>query len=565
MFIMRCHQSIKKVRLILFFFVLSHLSVPPAFAWNSNTHQVIASIAWEEMQPQTRERVIALLLQAPPDSGISELFPNDSRPLPERQREFFLNASIWADLVRAPSNKERKEKYSHPNWHYTMFLWKEENGIPVDVNQPPADENIVERLYFFQDSLTSKKGSPDSQAVALAWVLHLVGDIHQPLHVSSKVTDETVKNDLGGNRFMLDERNNLHSYWDKILDVKYHRELSGGRIDGVANLIKKRQPKTRMLAYLKLRRFAQWAREGYECARTSFYPKSLKENQRPQEEYVNWSSGLAEAAIALAGYRLGYMLNSIYGSADKAQEVASASAQEDETIEANLKFKTICVAEKFNYQARNIQEVKGTLANGKNLSGYDASQVVSIIKQAKSELLNALQDKKLSGMKAYVDKFFPEPANLVTYRVMTQQTSLRSDIKGRSSRFVSRFHASSVLAEERVIATFESANVALNRSRNFLNEVIANSDMVTVKVESLPETGANVVLKYPDVTDPQHSTSTDAPISGIFRGIYVLKVTKAGFKPINQQINLWTGVSRIICELTRETQAGEAQLCKPLK
>ena len=58
-----------------------------------------------------------------------------------------------------------------------------------------------------------------TKAVALAWLLHLVGDIHQPLHCSSRVTpDEALpRGDAGGNTFRLDDNRNLHGYWDRIL------------------------------------------------------------------------------------------------------------------------------------------------------------------------------------------------------------------------------------------------------------------------------------------------------------------------------------------------------------
>ena len=65
----------------------------PAAAWDANGHRVVARIAWDTMQPRTRERAVALLLGAPPDADLANLLPADGRPLGERQRELFELAS----------------------------------------------------------------------------------------------------------------------------------------------------------------------------------------------------------------------------------------------------------------------------------------------------------------------------------------------------------------------------------------------------------------------------------------------------------------------------------------
>src|SRR5256885_14208137 len=68
--------------------------------------------------------------------------------------------------------------------------------------------------------LADSSAADTTRAVALAWVMHLVGDIHQPLHSSSRVTpaEPLPKGDEGGNTFHLDDNRNLHAYWDRILD-----------------------------------------------------------------------------------------------------------------------------------------------------------------------------------------------------------------------------------------------------------------------------------------------------------------------------------------------------------
>lgn len=61
-----------------------------ALGWNGTGHIIVARIAWDNMTPKARKNVVTLLMQAPNDACLRDLFPNDSRPLEIRQREFFM-------------------------------------------------------------------------------------------------------------------------------------------------------------------------------------------------------------------------------------------------------------------------------------------------------------------------------------------------------------------------------------------------------------------------------------------------------------------------------------------
>jgi hypothetical protein len=79
----------------------------PLFAWNATGHQLVAGIAWDQMTPAARQQAITLLRAAPPDACLLDLFPTDSRPLAVREREFFMRASNWSDIVRPGMNDTR--------------------------------------------------------------------------------------------------------------------------------------------------------------------------------------------------------------------------------------------------------------------------------------------------------------------------------------------------------------------------------------------------------------------------------------------------------------------------
>jgi hypothetical protein len=291
-----------------------------AQAWNDTGHKVVARIAWDSMKPQTRESVIALLEAAPPDAGLLDLFANDLRPLPARQREFFLRTSTWADIIRDRNFPERRDKYHQSPWHYINFFWElpHPNAKPKDrKDMQPEPQNVVERLQHFQASLADPNLEQSQRAIDLAWVLHLVGDIHQPLHCSARVTPAEPEGDRGGNLFKLDSTFTLHGYWDNILSLSFpsnENESEDAYIGRLAKSIMKRHSKAKLAKKLKPGEFESWAKDGYNTTKTKVYPSSLRRNQAPSNSYRKNALKISEPAIALAGYRLAEMLDRLFGS-----------------------------------------------------------------------------------------------------------------------------------------------------------------------------------------------------------------------------------------------------------
>ena len=295
-----------------------------AFAWNSTGHEVVARIAWEKMQPQTRRRVSALLLQAPPDADLANMLPTDSRLLATRQRELFMLAATWPDIVRSDEFPERKLKYNHSIWHYTNFFWREQDGVAMDVpGMQPERVNIVERLNFLQAEVLNRSTAESQLAVDAAWFVHLIGDIHQPLHTSARVTETEPTGDQGANLFLLmpkdtppKEMKRLHGYWDDILNTSIPRKANEKDLayaNRIASIIMKRHPKSKMKDRLKDGQYAEWAMEGLASAKASVYPSWLIRFQKPTERYRRQAYSIAEPAIALAGYRLAATLDRLFG------------------------------------------------------------------------------------------------------------------------------------------------------------------------------------------------------------------------------------------------------------
>jgi hypothetical protein len=295
----------------------------PLLAWDATGHQLVAAIAWDNMTAPARQKAFEILNAASDDTCLPELFSNDSRPLAERQREFFMKAATWPDLIR----DNACESLSQPDWHFTDHFWQGTSGAtgadaPADRNDLHGKpQNAVERLGVFRPIVACAHkpcADADDRAMDLAWTLHLVGDIHQPLHSAAHVTKPKPKGDKGGNSFLLGSTglSPLHTYWDHIVDTSMPRktsETAGIYLKRVESAIVHDHPAASMTAQLESGNFDAWSQEGFKTAKRALYPASLHQKQEPSTDYLKMGFRIADEAIALGGYRLADLLNKDLG------------------------------------------------------------------------------------------------------------------------------------------------------------------------------------------------------------------------------------------------------------
>lgn len=309
--------------------ILAFLAVPQSsYGWNATGHKMVAAIAWDNLDPTVQQKIVALLLQAPSDSCLRALFPHDGRPLAERQRQFFIEAATWPDLIRPRDNNDHRPctKYHERDWHFVDHFWSGTSGDPNDPPQdnddiPIADVNAAERLLLFRNLVVSNLPNlkPKDRAMMLAWILHLVGDVHQPLHTSGRVTTfpNESEGDAGGNLFKLTHDLSLHSYWDKIIDrhsPKPANESPGHYIDRLSRKLENDFPMSSFDTTLQPGNINAWVLESFQKAKDDAYPATLKRNQLPKPAYEKNTFDVSRQSIAVSGYRLAKLLNQIFGS-----------------------------------------------------------------------------------------------------------------------------------------------------------------------------------------------------------------------------------------------------------
>ena len=195
--------------------VLSLAAPRPALAWNKASHMVSGVLAYRTLvarDPAVAARLVALLKQHPDYEKNWLPFINASgRPHDEM---LFALAARWPDDVRNDPNFHRS------SWHYVNFPLV----MPGDTTQPPATPagdllNVLPKtLAVVRDTTVPAP----QRAIALCWLIHLTGDVHQPLHAVSRFGERWPQGDRGGNLFwvkpgVVDKPVNLHSFWDDVV------------------------------------------------------------------------------------------------------------------------------------------------------------------------------------------------------------------------------------------------------------------------------------------------------------------------------------------------------------
>jgi hypothetical protein len=223
-------------------------------------HQLIADIAWHRL-PATTQRKVAALLELEPGATL-------------------VSVASWADQVRSPQTAA---------WHYVNFA--PEAGCKYSDGRDCPDGRCVVGALGRQLQRLQMGPSPEERLLALKWIVHLVGDVHQPLHASPA-------GNKGGNLLQVrafGRGTNLHAVWDSGFINHWPGGLpalreAAARGEGAA--VRSIAPET-------------WAEESCKIASsTGFAPAG----RRIDEEFeARWSNVLA-ARIQAAAERLADVL-----------------------------------------------------------------------------------------------------------------------------------------------------------------------------------------------------------------------------------------------------------------
>ena len=244
------------------------LCATPTLAWGPVGHRITGAIADENLSGVARANVRLLLGQ-----------------------EDLAEASTWPDDMR--SNPDPFWQHEAGPWHYATVV----DGDEYRSKDAPPEGDAITALSKFSSTLKDPKAPLEKRRLALRFIVHIVGDLHQPLHVGGG-------NDRGGNDFKVTwfgKPTNLHSVWDSALIEQ--RALSYSEY---ALWLSRSITPEQVIAW-NVRDPAAWAKESIALRKTIY----------PEETQLSWQYDFqhrqeVDQRLKQAGIRIAAYLNDLF-------------------------------------------------------------------------------------------------------------------------------------------------------------------------------------------------------------------------------------------------------------
>jgi hypothetical protein len=314
------------------------LIAPAASAWNDSGHMIAALIAYDQLPPAVRARAMQLLRAHP------RFHEDFERQLPrnlvgaraaEQDRWYFAFGATWPDEarrfdhVRAASRDALIARYNHGSWHYINLPTYLRPSDRKQINQSApsmtwteglddAHLNIVQALDKLTTNWCAPSETDTDRGLAVSWIVHLIGDLHQPLHSTALyAVPAFIHGDRGGNDIAVVGGTNLHALWDGALgDDRRLRSLNP--LAYAYALASATEGAKNFRADLPLD-FRAWARHEREIAARVAYSKDVRsavaaarQSQKPEvridDAYRAAMVATAQQEIGLAGHRIAQVL-----------------------------------------------------------------------------------------------------------------------------------------------------------------------------------------------------------------------------------------------------------------
>jgi hypothetical protein len=254
--------------------LLALLGTTPAWGWGSKGHRLVARIAESHLTDKARDAVSKLL----------------------DQDEDMADASTYAD------EHKQQIKGSAP-WHY----------VNVPITEDKYDDKfcsvkgcVVSKIKEFRDILKDKSKPEEDRLMALRFVIHLVGDVHQPLHVGDN-------HDRGGNQVQVrffNKGSNLHKVWDTdMIERTSHDE------DEWLEMLKELDTTDHQKKYMTGTP-EDWATESLLAAKEAYKvpgaDRQVKKGEKLGTAYVDANLPVVRLRLYQAGIRLAMVLNAVF-------------------------------------------------------------------------------------------------------------------------------------------------------------------------------------------------------------------------------------------------------------
>jgi hypothetical protein len=279
---------------------------------------LVAQVALDSgiMSASTIESAQAIIAE------INKYFPNS----PE-----FVTAGVWADDLKSEGN------YLEANWHFIDLPVEDESNPPPEPPPAPPAENVAWAISEGSSTVRAAKSTLLDKSRQLRFMVHFVGDVHQPLHAASYFSEQFPDGDAGGNAWAITSSiaKNLHSFWDSGAGqwaTDLPRPLSPAsqaQLKTEAAALMSEHPASSFGSLVAAWPPTVWANESVELAATVAYTAPQAPTPIP-DDYITEAVALCRKQVALAGYRLATQIEYTLGQGSSAEPKVVAWAREAE-------------------------------------------------------------------------------------------------------------------------------------------------------------------------------------------------------------------------------------------
>lgn len=275
-------------KISLSFCLLLLLVMPKsALSWGKQGHLIVAMIAYNHLTVPAKKKVDRLIYSLSPK---------------KKPGTGFIEASTWADDIRY----KNINRYNH--WHYIHKPSIQDGIMPPALSIP----NIISASKDQISILTDLNATQAQQAFALRMLIHLLGDLHQPLHVCTLYSTSFKQGDLNGLRYKIKSRyKNLHHFWDVGGGLLIFRKNKGKRRIDLVNRLESQFVFTPLSEGIDLNKAIDlWQDSAFEIAQNQAYKQ--KYNKKISQQYRLAVRELSQMQLFKAGQNLASILNRIY-------------------------------------------------------------------------------------------------------------------------------------------------------------------------------------------------------------------------------------------------------------
>ena len=303
-----------------------------AFAWSREGHMAIAQIAQDQLKRATADPVsqtalanVKILLNTDSEQALADVAPCADHiraepaepPTPATASKPATRgypAVKPGDPVQCGGLNLVVNTYSAP-WHFINIPITAQASVEsLDAYCPGGDCNVAAIKKNAQVLSDRSASMPDKQ-VALMYLVHFVGDEHQPLHCAMEVVNGA--NDRGGNDELVTMDNSapldLHSLWDHLIEAKDNYPLDMGALETMPSDADQ---------WTQGDFVAAAAVESFSIAKDTIYPSYHQIADKSANQIPNFGSGywaqmqpIANKRMQMAGFRLAALLKQSLGGA----------------------------------------------------------------------------------------------------------------------------------------------------------------------------------------------------------------------------------------------------------